>query len=360
MADHPSAPTYRDVVTPQSSAPVHLRRTDENVPEIARLAARFGGTVGLAPVLDSLNRKGTRATVPGSRVAQGFAWNESDATSRRWWPQGITTSADAAVADDDRVGGRRLLVTSWYSKQLSGESHGSRITFVDVDTLEYRHVLLVLAEESFGETRMKALTVHAGGLVWHGPYLHVAGTRRGLLTCRLDDIIEVTPGPESFGHRYVLPVRFTYEAVAAPGTEKLRYSFLSLDRGSNPPALVAGEYGVDEQTHRLARFPFDPRTHHLHATEEGLSYPTGLDEQGGSHMQGAAVVGDTWYVTTSRGPRRNGQLLVGHPGAFQVLRRALPPGPEDITYWPATDQLWSLSEHPGKRWVFAMDRATLH
>ena len=35
----------------------------------------------------------------------------------------------------------------------------------------------------------------------------------------------------------------------------------------------------------------------------------------------------------------------------------MPVGVEDITYWPSTDQLWSLSEYPGHRYVFAMDRA---
>ena len=44
-----------------------------------------------------------------------------------------------------------------------------------------------------------------------------------------------------------------------------------------------------------------------------------------------------------------------------VLAQALglPPGPEDIAYWPDTDRLWSQSEHPGARWVFAVDRSRL-
>jgi hypothetical protein len=29
-------------------------------------------------------------------------------------------------------------------------------------------------------------------------------------------------------------------------------------------------------------------------------------------------------------------------------------GPEDLSYWPSRDELWSLSEHPHRRWVFAM------
>jgi hypothetical protein len=34
----------------------------------------------------------------------------------------------------------------------------------------------------------------------------------------------------------------------------------------------------------------------------------------------------------------------------------VPIGPEDISYWPSTDLLWSLTEHPGRRWFFSMRR----
>jgi hypothetical protein len=74
-------------------------------------------------------------------------------------------------------------------------------------------------------------------------------------------------------------------------------------------------------------------------------------------MQGAVVVDERYYVTVSRGRARRGHLYAGAPGRLQPHRWALPPGAEDITYWPSTDQLWSLSEYPGRRFVFAMDRS---
>ena len=332
----------------------HLRRTEENAAELDALARQHGDRVGLPRVLDTLNRQASPAPVPGRLVGSGFTWNDADRTTQRWWPQGITTSADAG--DDPGTGGRRVLVTSWYAHEVEGQNHGSRVTFVDLDTLAYRHVLLVVPGESFGRVVMKALPVHAGGLVWWGPYLHVAGTRRGLLSCRLEDIIEVTPSEESFGYRFVLPVRFGYDAVAQEGTEKLRYSFLSLDRSATPPELVGGEYGHGEMTRRLVRYPLDPASYHLDAAEDGISRPVALDDGGLGHMQGATVVDDTWYVTTSRGRWRLGQLHVGRPGDFRTLARALPPGPEDISYWPSTRSFWSLSEHPGKRFVFSVTR----
>ena len=337
---------------------IHLRRTDENVEEIEAAADRFGPRVGVPGVLARLNRQASRARVPGLAVDRGFRWNENDQTSDRWWPQGITTSADASDTED--VDGRRLLVTSWYSKLVRGTNLGSRITIVDLDSLEYRHVLLVVPDRNLrGRVELKPLLVHAGGLVWCGPYLHVAGTRRGLFSCRVDDIIRVRDREDAFGYRFVLPVRFGYDAAASEGVHEMRYSFLSLDRGSSPPQLVAGEYGRGDATRRLVRYHLDPTTFHLAAQDDGRSRPIWLDDRGLGHMQGAAVVGDTYYVTSSRGRYRLGHMYVGRPGRFRRFRRALPVGPEDITYWPSTDRFWSLTEYPGRRFVFSMDRATL-
>ena len=337
---------------------VHLVRREENLDEIAALQGRYGPAVGLGGVLDNLDRQATQAKVPGRAPVWGFAWDHQDGTSERWWPQGISTSADASPSGD--VDGRRLLVTSWYSHGDGVENHGSRVTFVDLDQLRYRHVLVVRAgTDEAGGPRLEPLRIHAGGVVWCGPYLHLAGTRRGLFTCHVDDVMEVEPDEDTFGYRFVLPVRFAYDAHADDSVEELRYSFLSLDRGVSPPELVAGEYGTSGMTTRLVRYPLDPETLHLDRDEHGDSLPVSLDDGGVGHMQGAAVVGGRYYVTVSRGSRRLGHLYVGTPGAFTPYRWALPPGPEDISYWPSRDQLWSLSEHPGRRYVYAMERKRL-
>ena len=73
-------------------------------------------------------------------------------------------------------------------------------------------------------------------------------------------------------------------------------------------------------------------------------------------MQGVCVVNGTYYVTSSRGQWRLGSLFVGKPGVLKRHRWILPPGPEDISFWPSRNQLWSLTEYPGRRVVFAMDR----
>ena len=337
--------------------PVHLARVEERSDAIDVLTEQFGRRVGLDDVLSSLNRQARRADVPSAVVDWGFEWNDQDSADPSWWPQGITTSADAAFADDDRVQGRGLLVVSWYHKGPA-ESQGSRITFVDTETLEYRHVLLVAPVPMADGLRFEPLSSHAGGLVWYGPFLHVAGTRRGIHTCWLEDIVEVEPRAETMGCRYLLPVRFAYEAGELDGTEPLRYSFLSVDRAADPVEMVAGEFGVGGQTTRLVHYAIDPATRHLSIEDDGFSRPLAL-EDGVGHMQGAAIAGGNYFISLSRGPERNGDLIVGRPGDFHLHKRAIPPGPEDITYWPATDQLWSLTEHPNQRYVFAINRESV-
>lgn len=355
---------------------VHLRRTQERVDEIEALAALCGGRAGgvgaLLADLRTPGRRRMRRSLPtGLKVAAAWRWERADNRTERWWPQGITTSADAF--ESTRLDGREVIAVSWYSKQVAGFGKGTRISFIDFLGRHYRHVLLVVPKIVDGEVELEPLHAHAGGIVWAGDHLYVAGTRKGIYAFRLDDLVRI---PESLhvddhqaigrmgdrlathGYRYVLPLRFAWRASADEGHEPLRYSFLSLDRkGATGPELVAGEYGRRSQTTRLARFPLDPETWRLLETEDGFSRPLLLEEKGERGMQGATVVNGTWYVTSSRGPAGLGSLYVGKPGRFREHRWALPIGPEDIAYVGENDTLWSVSEHPRRRWVFKVNRS---
>lgn len=333
---------------------VHLTRTDENVDEIEALARVLGGRVGLDGVLADLDRRGRRSWVPARKVASAFTFDRADRRDRHWWPQGVTTSADASSSEE--FAGRRVVLVAWYSRA----DQGSRITVYDLGSCRYRHVLLVVPVVEDGVPGLAPLRVHAGGIVWCGPYLHVAATAKGFYTCRLDDLLRVSdPGrEEAQGYRYVLPVRFAYRAAAEEGQERLRYSFLSLDRASSPPGLVAGEYALGQaQTRRLARFPLDPETQLLATEEDGLARPLALEE-GVRQMQGAVVARGRYHLTVSQGPWRFGSVYVGRPGSWVRHRWSTPMGPEDIAYWPSTDRLWSVTEHPSRRWIFSMRRSS--
>lgn len=341
---------------------VHLQRTDENIEEIEALVAACAGRVPLDVLLDDLDRRARRSWAPARKTSVGLRWEWADCRDRRWWPQGISSSADAAdERGTDVVAGRRLLLVGWYSKNVNGVNQGSRVSFIDLGSRRYRHVLLVQPVMRDGEVAIEPLRVHAGGIVWSGPYLHIAATRKGFHTVRMQDLLRVPESlrDQAFGYDYVLPVRFSYAAFHDEGLEPLRYSFISLDRSGDTPMIVAGEYGRGEQTTRLARFPLDPETHHLVTGDDGFSRPLLLEEKGQAGMQGAVMVGDDWYVSSSNGPVWFGAMYVGRPGRFRRIRLALPIGPEDLTYWPSTDTLWSVSEWPWRRWVFPVKRSRL-
>lgn len=361
-------------MAPRTSWGVRLRRTDERVDEVAALARLLGGPAGIDAVLGDLDRQARRARVLARAATWAAAWDEADQRTPHWWPQGVTTSADATDTED--VAGRRVVAVSWYAKRRGDLQEGCRISFLDLDAMRYRHVLVVVPGlAADGTPTLRPLRVHAGGIVWHGAHLHVAATAKGFHTCRVDDLMRVPDhlfreDPHGFGigddtvathgYRYVLPVRFTHQGVADEGHEPMRYSFFSLDRSANPPELVAGEYGRGSQTTRLLRFSLDPGSRLIATDAEGVAHPLLLDPAGVPGMQGAAVVRGRWYVTTSHGPRQPGSVYVGTPGSFRRHRLATPVGPEDVSYWPSTDTLWSATEHPGRRWVYAMDRGWFH
>ncbi len=354
---------------------VRLVRGRERQAAVDALAAATGGRVGLAGVLADLDRSAGWVHGLGPDIAWALAWDRADSTSSRWWPQGITSSADANPTG--RVDGRSVLVTTSYSKTVDGLHQGARISVVDLSDprrIRYRHVLLVVAAvDAEGRLSLSPLRAHAGGAVWHGPYLHVAGTGRGVYTFRPDDIVAVagTDRPDvlgaldgpgggwgGFGHRYVLPLWAGHAARTAEGSVGLRYSFLSLGRdaaGGSAPHLLVGEYGHGSMTTRLMRYDLDPVTALPRWDRSGAAAPV-LHDAGVARMQGAVSVDGRLHVTTSHGRRGRGSLWVGAPGSLYRHLGVLPPGPEDICFWPGRDQLLTVTEYPGRRFVLGLDR----
>lgn len=354
---------------------VHLERTAENTARIDALADLLGGRVGVTDLLSDLKytaRPSFLGRVAGRAVERAWTWNAYDRNDPVWWPQGVTTSADASA--DGLVAGRRVLVATWYAKEQDGVKRGSRLTFVDLDTLRYRHVLLVDPRvDDHGRLELRSVGIHAGGVVWAGPWLHVAATARGFLSFHVDDLMRVPDDnayPDqigvvdqggsrrvaSYGHHHVLPVRTSHKAFTDEGHDPLRYSFLSLDRSTTPPSLLAGEYGRGRQTTRLAGFDLDPETWLPAPDESGISRPV-RSAGGVVQMQGDVVARGRHHISVSQGPFTPGTVMTGRPGALRRHRFATPMGPEDMAYDPATDRLWSVTEHPKRRWFFTMRRS---
>lgn len=326
---------------------------------LERAVGRFR-RVGLSGVLDDTNHVGSRAEVPGEAAGSGMAWRRRDDRTRRWYPQGVTTSADAQGHDtgSGTVDGREVVLVSWYGHGPVGWALlGSRITVIEgvtTQTPRYRHVLLVEPHRRFGVTWSRPVRVHAGGIVWYGDHLYVAGGRSGVRVFRLDDLARVRNRVRSRGYRYVLPQLAAYAATRGPDGEPLMYSFMSLERGEEVDHLVMGEYRRKGGAPRLYRYALDRTTGFLKSDEGGGVRPADMYERQVDRMQGVTLVDGTWVVTASAGRGVPGDLWVGRPGGFTRHRGVLPPGIEDACYWPQRREIWSLTEWPGARWVFGI------
>lgn len=355
----------------ESRPGIHLTPAADRGREIATLCGSAGDPVGVAGVVAGMTRQARPSRLGralGRAVTEAFAWDEADSRDPRWWPQGISSSADAVPGE--HVAGRPLLVTTSYARHVGETSHGCRVTFVDLGTLRYEHVLLVEpGVDDDGTPTLAPVHLHAGGIAWHGQWLHLAATARGLVTCRVDDILAVGDpdtgerlGVEggrvtAYGHRFVLPVRFVQRAGTDPDHERFRYSFLGLDRSDDAtPALVSGEYARGGRTRRLVRYEIDPGTGLLRVDDDGSARPVSVAD-GVGRMQGVVVRQGRHLVSVSAGPWLPGTVYAGRPGGLRPHRLAVPMGPEDLTYWPSTDRVWSVTEHPWRRWFFAMRRA---
>lgn len=334
---------------------------------VDRLSRRLPRTA-LEGLLDDLDRSAQRCPVPGEAAQEGLVWDAHDRDDPSWWPQGL-----ASVRSGD------VLFVSWYAERRGLRlGPGSRISVIDRTRPggpRYRHVLLVVPRSLLGVLTVGAVRVHAGGLAVHGNLLYVADTVFGVRLFRLGDVLRVPRRPPSagaatgrdriggllrslrgfraHGYDYVLPQVGALRVPLRPGARRLRYSFLSIGSLAGRPHLVVGEYRrAAEAPPRLVHYPLDPTTGLPVTDGRGRMHPLEVHEDQPRRMQGAAVHGSTWFLTASSGEGVNGDLYVGTPGAWTRFRHVLPPGPEGLDWSRPGEELWCVSEWPGRRWVF--------
>jgi hypothetical protein len=334
MAPVGAAPPYALTVTRPRSA-------------VLALLSRRLEPVGLDGVLGDLDRTAEACPVPGEAAGPGFTWEGRDRDDPSWWPQGVASLRSGEV-----------LLVSWYAtRRRLFRTPGARISVVDrtrPDQPRYRHVLLVRPHRRLGVLTAGTVPVHAGGIAVLGDLLYVADTVFGVRVFRLRDAMRTRGGARGpHGYDYVLPQLMTLRVPMGAGRRRLRFSFLSIGEVAGRPTLVVGEYRrVREAPPRLVRYPLDPATGLPFADASGRVAPVEVHERQPSRMQGAVVHGSTWWLTASAGEGVAGDLYVGAPGGWVRHRGVLPTGPEDLAWSRPGDELWCVSEWPGRRWVF--------
>jgi hypothetical protein len=318
-----------------------------------------------------------------------------------WIPQGVTTVADAQ--EDGLWGNREALLVSWYD-DAQDPKKGIRVTFLDPNTKKYRHVLLVYpyirenGDPTYEIVGRPQGGIHAGGILWYGNYLYVADTRRGIRVFDMRYIFDLAESPagdttdrkhiglgglpplggesyRGFGYRYVMPQVGAWVNAAGPdnddprntcsGSGAPRFSYISLDRSETPDQLITGEYCATGDEGRVARWPLNGDTAELLPDQvDGRVFASDAYRLARDQIQGAVSYNDTWYLNRSTGQDaggswKPGQLIVAKPTGGQLRTTDVRPagvGPEDLSFWPAHDELWSVTEHAPDRMLYGVPR----
>jgi hypothetical protein len=352
---------------------------------------------GVEALLTDANRVATpsgdchRTAFPGMPAgARWYCFDPSDSgnidrpDAVEWIPQGVTTTADAG-------GGREALLVSWYDKR-DAPAKGVRVSFLDTSTNRYRHVLLVYPYmDAAGQPDYEIVGrpqggIHAGGILWYGERLYVVDTRRGIRVFDMRQIFDLAASPagdtadktrigrhgskyHGFGYRYVMPQvgawvnaagadndgDFTCAASGAP-----KFSSIGLDRSDTPHRVVTSEYCNAGAFGRVVRWPLDPGTGDLRPGPDGNVHGIEAHRLPVHNVQGALSFGGTWYLSRSRGTASNGELIAATPsanpaGELRVAgRRPAGIGPEDLSYWPGRNEIWTVTEHAGRRMLYGV------
>jgi hypothetical protein len=289
----------------------------------------------LSDVLADLDNTGsTAASVAGNPagLTRVFGWEADDNDSANWIPQGLTGSADGSGGTFE---GKQLFLSSWYDKT---GNKGVRIAIVDGTraTAKYRFALLVTPSGTAAAPSFSAVPIHAGGLAWFGNYLYVVDTTKGFRVFDLTRILKTeadstksaigcTGGTcKAFDYRYVIPQvgAYTQQSSCAP-----RFSFVSLDRSTNPPSLLSGEWcdgiACPVLGGRLYRWELDPATARINR-----AFPKDAFLMGQSHVQGGAASGSVYYLSSSKPKGTAGALYRVTASASKTSSWA--EGPEDL------------------------------
>ncbi|HEU4536308.1 MAG TPA: hypothetical protein VFS00_19420 [Polyangiaceae bacterium] len=372
-----------------------LQLNDQNTwGSSATFMTDVGPAIGLSAVLQDLNRVGpvlgSIDRPPAVGYQGGFRWNDGDAGTDEWVPQGLTTGVS---------GPSNVAIVAWHYA-LSAPDKGVRVSVADISDMSasavnYRHLLLV---RPTGAGTFVAVPEHGGGLAWYGNYLYMADTADGVRVFDLTQIRQVSTDPAcetqigrvgslacAYGYKYVLPQASAYVMPASvTGACRAKFSFLGKDTRGAAPSLLSGEYCNSDNTPcpnggtaglggRLYRWPVDAATMRLAAGAGGVVKPERAYVMNEPNVQGVAPVmtagGANAYWLSST--RYGGALFKVSTGASRkaflsnVAQWARMP--EGMHATASGTNLWTVTEGAsgvtapalGGRVVFFADQAAL-
>jgi hypothetical protein len=386
----PAQAAYSDPLTTISTTGLGLKYIATPPSAITALDAALPNA-GVTQVLDSANHpmaqcdSGEAASLPINPTAtRKMCWDAGDATTTAWNPQGITTSGDAD--DDGSWGANRVILSGWHYTVAGERRNDARIAFIDYnDPAHPRYRWVYLVDPNDTGTNFAAAKAHVGGMVWYGDKLLVSavgGSKVAIRVFDLNHILQATDGADTIGrtgngwaahgYQYVMPEvgRYEYTAGActmANNTGTPCFSSISLDRSTSPDTLVAAEYFDNGTGSRLFRYPFG--SGYLLAASSGVVSATAAHRSGVANAQGVLSWNGRWYVAHSSSTL-HGQLWRVTTGATGVSKTCTSPGttakvmcwalhPQALTHWYSDGLVWSQSEAPGERAVFAVPLADL-
>ncbi|WP_084628316.1 hypothetical protein [Amycolatopsis nigrescens] len=388
---------------PANSFPGRVAKLDKELPKL-----------GVQNLLEQGSRTATFGDKCSSAAfkdmtppAQRYCFDKSDtstpdAKNLEWMPQGVTTVADAQ--QDQKWGTKKPILVSWYDKGNTGAEKGVRVSFLDPDTKKYQHVLLVYPYINSKDNPSYEIVsspqsgdhagIHAGGIMWYGNYLYVVDTNRGIRAFDMRKIFDLKAAGDkadlgdkkqvgrqngkyySFGYRYVMPQVASWEnpgglakfppEYKCSGKGVPKYSFISLDR-SDADKLITGEYcakgSIPNENGRVAQWPMDASTGLPKLSGDGNWHASKAFRLPVSNVQGAVSYEGRWYLSqTGGGTEGNAKLVEAKDSSAEsgVLKfekdRKAAIGTEDLSYWPGRNEIWTVTEHPGKRVLYGVPR----
>lgn len=341
---------------------------------------------------------------PGS---QWYCFDPADAGEKggqvEWIPQGVSTVADAQ--QDGLWGGRQAILVSWYD-DAHAPKKGVRVSFLDPNRKRYAHVLLVYPYFKKRKDESDPPTyeivgrpqggIHAGGILWYGNYLYVVDTKRGIRVFDMRHIYDLerssngdtkdrkhigwgertlrTDIYRGFGYRYVMPQVDAWVNAAGPDNDDKKFrckasgapafSSIALDRSEVPDRLITSQYCRTGDRGRVARWPLNGDTGQLQPSGDGRVHATEAYRLAKDQIQGAVSYDGTWYLSRSTGKTGEvpdpGELVVAKPqgaptGVLNATdTRPAGRGPEDLSFWPAQNELWTVTEHARWRMLYGV------